>query len=176
MNKIKDFFARYGGTIGRILINHIAMSIFGLLVGIAAYGIHPLLYWGACVLGVGMYMFLLYMVMWELGAKENVEVEYGRCPLDKLKGLKISLVTNSVFIIVALVAIIFSFFNLGVADTIAVPMKMFVLSIYLPFFTTFKTFYPLLLLTIIPEVVDCALSYWAGVSGKKCIFPDKKKK
>ncbi|MBQ7412239.1 MAG: hypothetical protein IJW10_04995, partial [Clostridia bacterium] len=101
MNKIKDFFARYGGTIGRILVNHIAMSIFGLLVGIAAYGIHPLLYWGACVLGVGMYMFLLYMVMWELGAKENVEVEYGRCPLDKLKGLKISLVTNSVFIIVA---------------------------------------------------------------------------
>ena len=63
MNKIKDFFARYGGTIGRILVNHIAMSIFGLLVGIAAYGIHPLLYWGACVLGVGMYMFLLYMVM-----------------------------------------------------------------------------------------------------------------
>lgn len=176
MEKIAKFFKNYSGIIGKILVNHIAMSIFGLMVGLAAYGIHPVLYWGAMLLGVGMYMFLLYMVMWELGAKESVEVEYGREKRDNLKGLKISLVTNSLFIALGLAALICSFFASGVAGTIALPMQMFVHSIYLPLFTTFSGFFPMLLIVMIPELACSALSYWAGVSGKPCLFPDKKRK
>ena len=45
MNKIKDFFKDYGGVIGKIFINHIAMSIFGLMVCPAALAINKVLYW-----------------------------------------------------------------------------------------------------------------------------------
>jgi hypothetical protein len=177
MEKIKNFFVDYNGTIGRIFINHIAMSIFGLLTGLGAYGVHPLLYWGAMLLGIGMYMFLLYMIMWELGSKESVEVEYGRMEKSNFKGLIISLVNNSLFILAGLVSVILSFFasTRGVAGSIALPLQVFVHSIYLPLFTTFSGFFPMLLIVLIPELVVSALSYWAGVSGKRCLFPNSQK-
>ena len=183
MNKIKDFFKDYGGVIGKIFINHIAMSIFGLMVCPAALAINKVLYWCACVLGVGMYMFLLYMIMWELGSKEQVDIEYDKTRDDKLRGLKISLVKNSIFIIIAIAVFVLSFCTTEVASGINSVysvlksiMQLFVLSIYFPFLTTFNTFDPILLILIIPEIVCCAVSYWAGVTGKKCLFPDKKKK
>lgn len=183
MAKIKDFFANYGGVIGKIFINHIAMSIFGLMVCPAAFEISVVLYWLACALGVGMYMFLLYMIMWELGSKEQVEIEYDKSKDDKLKGLKISLVKNSIFILMAVAVIVLTFFTTkepsainSVYAGLRYVMQLFVLSIYFPFLTTFNAFDPILLILIIPEIVVCAVSYWAGVTGKKCLFPDKKKK
>ncbi len=180
---IKDFFVTYGGVIGKLVINHIAMSIFGLMVCPATFAINKVLYWCACVLGVGMYMFLLYMVMWELGSKEQVDAEYGKVSDDKLKGLKISLVKNSIFIIIAILVFILSFCITpevsavnSVYGALKSVMQLFILSIYLPFLTTFSGFDAILLILLIPEIVCCAVSYWAGVTGKKCLFPDKKKK
>ncbi|MBO5374437.1 MAG: hypothetical protein J6A54_03190 [Clostridia bacterium] len=182
MNKIKEFFRAYGGVIGKIIINHIAMSIFGLMVCFPTAK-SPVLFWGASILAIGMYMFLLYMIMWELGAKESVEVEYGRMKRDNFKGLKISLVTNSLFILISILIFILSFFETSEASglnsfmyVLVWIMELFVESMYLPIVASCSNFTLIFLLLIIPELVCCALSYWAGVSGKKCLFPDKKKK
>ncbi len=183
MNKIKEFFVDYGGIIGKILVNHIAMSIFGLIVGIATLGINKVLFWCAGVLAVGMYAFLLYMVMWELGAKEQVSVEFGKAGLDKLKGLKIALVTNSLFILISILVFVLSFCTTPEASvinsvyaTLDSIMRLFIHSIYLPITSVSGGFSLIFLILVIPELVVCAVSYWAGVTGKRCLFPDKKKK
>lgn len=184
MNKIKDFFSKYGGVIGKIIINHIAMSIFGLMVCFPTVG-KPVLFWGACILAIGMYMFLMYMIMWELGAKEQVDIEYGRMKKDKLMGLKISLVANSLFIVISILIFILSFVVTdepsgvnNVYSVLAASMQLFFQSIYMPIITVaYKANFTLIcLLMTIPGILCCTLSYLAGVSGMKCIFPDKKKK
>ena len=118
--------------------------------------------------------------MWELGSKNNVKrYDNGEKP-DKLLGLKISLVKNSVFILVAILILVFSLFTtedasgmnsfLGILKSI---MVLFFDSMYMPVFTVCQ-FSAIFLILIIPEILCCTLSYLAGLSGMKCIFPDKK--
>ena len=63
MNKIKEFFNEYGKIVSKILINHIAMSIFGLMVCLCTKTMNNVLFWIAGVFATLLYMFLLYMVM-----------------------------------------------------------------------------------------------------------------
>lgn len=180
MNKIKEFFNEYGKIVSKILINHIALSIFGLMVCLCTKTMNTVLFWVAGVFATLLYMFLLYMVMWELGARHNVKrYEEGEKP-DKLLGLKISLVKNSVFILVAILIIVFSLFTTDDASamnsflaTLKSVMVLFFDSMYMPIFTVCQ-FSAIFLILTIPEILCCTFSYLAGLSGMKCIFPDKK--
>ena len=181
MNKIKEFFKEYGSIISKILINHIAMMIFGIIVLIAAKGINDVLFHIAGVVAILMYMFLLYMIMWELGSKDSVRVETQRMKRDNLLGLKISLVANAIFIVMAVVLLILSFFITegesginNVCGVIKIILHYF-FGMYLSITYLAPSFYAIYLIVIIPAIVCCTLSYIAGVSGKKCLFPDKKK-
>ncbi len=180
MNKIKEFFSEYGKIVSKILINHIAMTVFGIIVLISTSK-SRVLFHASGALAILMYMFLLYMIMWELGAQNKVRVEAGRIKKDRWLGLKISLVANSLFILVSLVEMILWFFVTpdavtGVNNACGV-LKIimnYVYGMYLSISSLAPNFGAMHLLLAIPAILCCTLSYLAGLSGMKCIFPDKK--
>ena len=73
INQIKEFLSKNGRYIIRLYLNQIAMSIFGLMVitGAATIGEieDDLFIFLASVLAAGLYLFLIYAMMWEAGAK-----------------------------------------------------------------------------------------------------------
>ena len=180
MNKIKEFFSEYGKIVSKIIINHIAMTVFGIIVLISTSK-SRVLFHASGALAILMYMFLLYMIMWELGAQNKVRVEAGRIKKDRWLGLKISLVANSLFILVSLVEMILWFFVTpdavtGVNNACGV-LKIimnYVYGMYLSISSLAPNFGAMHLLLAIPAILCCTLSYLAGLSGMKCIFPDKK--
>ncbi len=180
MNKIKEFFGEYGKIVSKILLNHVAMTVFGIIVLISTSK-SKWLFHTSGVLAILMYMFLLYMIMWELGSQNKVRVDAGRLKRDRLLGLKISLVANSVFILIALVEFVLWFFTTpdvvtgvnNVYGTIKVIMN-YIYGMYLSISSLAPNFGAMHLLLAIPSILCCTFSYMAGLAGMKCIFPDKK--
>ena len=69
MIKIKEFFEINGKYVIRLYLNQIVMSVFSLIVIGAASMQSNALHWLASFLAVGLYLFLIYSMMWEGGAK-----------------------------------------------------------------------------------------------------------
>lgn len=181
MNKIKDFFREYAGIIGKIIVNHIAMAIFGIIV-LVATGKSKLLFHAAGVLSIGMYMFLLYMIMWELGAKHSVKTYAEGEKKDKLLGLKISLVASSAFILISALEFILYFFTTADMESavnnvwgVLRIIMQYVYGMYLSVSSLMLSFPASHILLALPAIICCTLSYLAGLSGMRCIFPDRKK-
>jgi len=68
---MKDFFAKNGKAIIKLYVNQIAMSVFGVMViiGFAGANGNDALILAASALSVGLYLFIIYSMMWESGAK-----------------------------------------------------------------------------------------------------------
>ena len=178
MNKFKEFIGEYGKIVSKILINHVAMTVFGIIVLISTSK-SALLFHLSGVVAILMYMFLLYMIMWELGAQDKVRVDAGRAKKDSLLGLKISLVANSAFILVSLVEMVLWFFRTpdavtgvnNICGTLKIIMN-YVYGMYLSISSLAPNFGAMHLLLSLPAIICCTFSYLAGLSGMKCIFPD----
>ncbi|MCL2812997.1 MAG: hypothetical protein FWD23_00200 [Oscillospiraceae bacterium] len=63
-----EIFSVNGKAVGKLYINQIAMSVFGIMV-ILATAQNDLLVLFASFLAVGLYLFIIYSMMWEQGAK-----------------------------------------------------------------------------------------------------------
>ena len=111
MTKLKDFILNNLNMVSKIWANHFGMMIFGLVVLLTTKLMNNnLLFHCSGVLAMLMYMFLLYMVMWQRGAEDKIKVDAGRIEKNKLYGLYVSLITYSLFIIIAIVIFVLSFF------------------------------------------------------------------
>lgn len=58
-----------GYTVAKLYINQIAMSIFGVMVIMAASSQSDLLIFLASLLSIGLYLYIIYSMMWDEGAK-----------------------------------------------------------------------------------------------------------
>jgi len=68
--QMKEFWAVIGYSVVKLYINQIAMSVFGLMViGYAGGQEGILLLFLASVLSIGLYLFIIYSMMWDAGAK-----------------------------------------------------------------------------------------------------------
>lgn len=67
---MREFFKKNGKSVIMLYVNQIAMSVFGLMV-IGAAGLQEgnLLLFLASVLSIGLYLYIIYSMMWEAGAK-----------------------------------------------------------------------------------------------------------
>lgn len=64
---MKDFFEVNSKSVLKLYINQIAMSVFGIMV-IMGLGRNELLVGLTSLLSVGIYLFIIYNMMWEAGA------------------------------------------------------------------------------------------------------------
>ena len=66
-----EFFAVNGRAVAKLYVNQIAMSVFGIMVVIGFAGAQEgnTLLVLASILAIGLYLYIIYSMMWEQGAK-----------------------------------------------------------------------------------------------------------
>ncbi|MBP5208184.1 MAG: hypothetical protein J6330_06980 [Clostridia bacterium] len=83
----------------KLFMYQIVMAVFGLVTVMATSSSVPLMIVCA-VLGIGLYVFLIYNQMWELAAKDRIRADAGRYEYNAFKPLLLALaagIPNIVF-------------------------------------------------------------------------------
>ncbi len=155
----------------KLAVNQIAMTIFGLLLSAATFSNKSILL-ATGVLSAVFYLYLVYTAAWDIGARDKIKIDGGRMKKIKLKGLYLALLSNSVIILLSLIALIC--FYLGeynklqwAVNTTAVTYNIAWLlnGMYISlmsFGNIIPLKYYLMLLSVIPALITSALAYTAG--------------
>jgi len=177
------FFKQHSYDIVKLFINQIGIAIFGLVLTMASammqdkYGDTL----GICVsvFSVLFYLYLVYVLIWDLGAKDKIRIDAGRLAYDRFHGFKLMLFAQipSLFFAALLwlgaifMAIGGGFFNSlgGVFYSIGLPLAWGLDAMYLGLmdlvFNRDMHFLCALLFTLtsLPALGVCALGYVLGV-------------
>ncbi len=199
-----QFIKNNSYNIGRHIITQVGLLIFANVLSVAAStfskvqgaayasenAFNPLLL-GVSIFSVLFYMFLLYTMMWEQGAKDIIRIEAGRMKKDKLLGAKISFFANIPNLILwglMLIGFVFGFTALasfewaqglfGVVHIIAGLLESMFTGIIKVFLTGTLATDALIcvfayLLAILPSMLACFLGYLSGMKNFR-LFSFKK--
>lgn len=105
MQDFIDFIKDNSYNMVKMFIYQFGMTVFGLTLSLATASNDTLLLIAGCF-SVLFYMYLLYTMTWELGAKDRVRIDSGRVTAMPLKGLYISIGANTINIILGLLIVI----------------------------------------------------------------------
>ncbi|MEE0836242.1 MAG: hypothetical protein U0M08_07535 [Clostridia bacterium] len=165
----------------KMIVNQLGMMIFGLVLSMATSQ-NDTLFLLASIFSVCFYMFLVYTVGWELGAKDKVRLDGGRIAYTPFKGVLISLAANSLNLILGILIVIGYYFldpscrithealspvwaaNLyGTASVIA----RFIEAMYIGIIQTYSPYNPIIFVLIVfPAVIFSGLGYFLAIKGK----------
>ena len=109
---MKRFFEDGLDVIIKMAVTQLGMTMFGIMVT-AATVIVPqfankernVLSLIASIAATAMYLFLIYIHIWDKGAKDKIKIDGGRMQKQDLKGLYFSLVANALNILLGIVAL-----------------------------------------------------------------------
>ncbi len=167
------------------IANQIGMAMFGLMLSMAAsMATGKTENAGILMLVVGIfsalfYLFLLYTLSWDYGAKEKIRVDGKRLKYQPLKGLYFSLCANAVNILLG-IAIVISYLcvSMGAEEVtltqILMQISLFLQAMYSGIIGYINSFVPfasplipaLYLLIILPSLAVCTWGYYFGVNDK----------
>lgn len=101
---MKDFFSRYSYGIIKMFVNQFAISLFGsvLAMAMAAVG-NDILTLIVSIFAIIFYLYLIYAMTWEIGAKDKISVDVGKKEYRPFTGLLMALVANIPNFIIAIV-------------------------------------------------------------------------
>lgn len=92
---MKGFFQKYSYSIIKMFVNQFAISLFGLILAMLTTAVdHTVLTIVASAFSIAFYLFLIYTMTWEIGAKDRIAVDYGKMKYRPHTGLLMSLVAN----------------------------------------------------------------------------------
>ena len=115
---MKEFFNKYSYSMVKMFVNQIAISIFGLMLSMATTNAKStVLSIVVSAFAILFYLFLLYTLVWEIGAKDKISVDTGKKEYKPMTGLWMSLVANIPNLLFALIFAVSQPFvsNVGVA-------------------------------------------------------------
>ncbi len=125
MNTLKEFFLANSAQFRKFWVNQIAISLLGVMITMPMLTLeknHPEIgAWPELLAALfcgGFFCFLIYDVMYALGAKDYIRVTHQNAEPDRLKALKICVLAYLPTIIVTLCAAIFRV--TGLADAYGV--------------------------------------------------------
>ena len=176
---MKKFFHDYSYSIVKMFINQIAIAIFGTSLTFATVSAHGnsesfdtftliVSIFSAC-----FYLFLIYNIAWEIGAKDKIAVDVKKKPYRPYIGIVLSLLANIPnFILVAIYAAT-SISGAVQAKSIVRIISCFANGMYFGLLTVVKIFFNgewlqlqvfwvSFLIAIIPAVFTAALAYFLG--------------
>ena len=172
---MKNFFSKYSYGIIKMFVNQFAISIFGAVLSMAtdAAGNKALTIVVSCF-AILFYLFLIYTMTWEIGAKDRIHVDMGKKEYRPHTGLVMSLLANTPNIIIAVLFTIASPFmatatwagNLAAGASVA---TVFIQGMYLGCITSIQiagvalnklwwTYF----LIIVPSLVTSWVAYYLG--------------
>ena len=105
---MKDFFGKYTYSTVKMFINQFAISIFGSVLSLATSAAqNRLLSMAVSGFAVAFYLFLIYTMTWEIGAKDRIRIDSGKAGKFTLKGALLASVANIVNLFLAIFVIVF---------------------------------------------------------------------
>ena len=170
---MKDFFKSRSYDMVKMFLNQFAISLFGLVLAVATNNKKPQLRNITSVFSILFYLFLLYVMTWELGFKDKISVDLGKKPRRPLTGLMISLcanIPNFFFAVCITLGKLFpdiSFFSkLG---GLSVGAALFSEGMYTGLLankiwgSALNSYWWVWFLVTVPAMATCALAYWLGL-------------
>ena len=88
-----NFFKENSYSIVKLFLNQIGLTVFGTMLCMATQDNTALLI-GSSVLSIGMFLFLNYTAVWEIGGKDKIRIDGGRLAPSPLKGVLIAVCAN----------------------------------------------------------------------------------
>ncbi len=179
-SKICKFTKDNSGTVGKIIIHQIGLTIFGFLL-YSAFGDAGT----AASVGVGafsalFYLVLLYVLSWDIGAKDKIRIDGGRMKLNPFKGAGTALLASIPNLFLGILALLGyllaspSVFGQVCANIYAIAhiLGTFLNCMYMgiadPIGLTAKPFY--ILIVSVPAILVCGLGYFLGTKEKLGVF------
>ena len=168
--RFKLFFKSNSDMIVKLYVHQFGLTVFGyLLYSAASASKNKPLVLGLGIFSALFYLFLLYVLSWDVGAKDKIRIDGGRLVRDKLKGSKVAVIGMLPNLFVATLALLgFAMQGLGawaksiygIAQIIGVFMNSMYIGIdeYIGFATN-----PLYLYVIcLPAIAVCGVGYLLG--------------
>lgn len=171
---MKNFWSENGYNVIKIFLNQIALSMLGFVMAMATQSAHIAMRVIVGIVCVVFYLWILYVMMYEMGQKDGIKIQSGRLHYSKLKGFWISLLANVPNIIIGVLTFIggLCFEMIGVTVKSWAAELYFVSNaigkvieaVYLPIISAVlrDEYWPLLITPILPIVV-CTVAYRLGV-------------
>lgn len=174
---MKDFFKKRSYDVIKMFLNQFATAIFGFVLALAAgKAKNPTLRNITSVFAILFYLFLLYTMTWEIGFRDKIPVEKGRMERKPLTGLWISLCANALNILLALLIMLASLFNVsffstvgGISASVAVLLEGMFTGLLANQIngTPLNSQWWMYFLIVLPSLVTCTVAYILGLRDKK---------
>ncbi len=169
-------------TVVRMLIYQFGIAILGIILSVATATRQQLMLM-VSIYALLFYVILLYMATWEDGAKEGIRHDAGIARVDRLMGLKLSLVANIPNYVIALLLLIGHLFGAvwteaAWAQTIFIvahaigavweSMYLGIINTLIPAGNSMSYLYIIAYaLTPLPSIAACTLGYFLGSHNKR---------
>ena len=168
-----DLYRKQGYQVVRLCLYQFGMTLFGLVVSMATMSKnnpYSPLFLGAGAFSALFYLYLVYMLVYELGQKDGIRIEAGKRQYKPLTGFWLALAANSLNILLGVLSFIGKIVYdingaqwagelYGVSNMIA----KFIQGMYVALLTLIKDASYANLLTPIPGIIVCTLAYILGV-------------
>ena len=100
---MKDLFSNYSYSMVKMYVNQFAISIFGAVLAMATTAAaNDTLSIIVSIFAILFYLFLIYTMTWEIGAKDRISYDVGKKPKRPHTGLLLSLFANVPNLLLAL--------------------------------------------------------------------------
>ncbi len=192
---MKAFFHDYLYSSVKMLVNQLAISIFGVVLAMAAMAAKSdTLTVVVSIFSIIFYLFLIYTMTWEIGAKDRVSVDIGKKPYRPHTGVLIALVANIPnFVIAFLYALGYSAMGekvwAGSMNAVLTAISALTMGMYRGFlsvwtigeFSAFRYWWSYFLI-ILPCLITAWVAYFAGFKNFRMVAsyfnkkPDQGKK
>ena len=166
-----NFIREHSYTIVKMIINQIGLTFFGLVLAFATSTNETLLL-VTSIFSICFYLFLLYTMTWEVGAKEKIRIDSGRATKKPFTGLLIALCANLINLLMGIILCVTKLF-IAEGDMSSIAFKInqiinaaarFLEAMYLGVIVLFSPYNPIIFLLIpLPSIAVCGLAYWAGL-------------
>ena len=192
---MKKFFHDYSYTVVRMLINQIAIAIFGTSLAVATVTAHgdadsfDVFTLVVSIFSACFYLFLIYNLSWTVGAKDRISVDVKKKPYRPYLGLVLSLIANIPNLILVAINAIATFTGAKTVESIAEILSRFLNGMYWGTMTVVRIFYDgewiqlqcfwvSFLVAVLPAVLTSGLAYYLGHKNFKFFgfITDKKPK
>ena len=164
---MKKFFHDYSYSTIKLFVTQLAISIFGIALFSATFWTHETLCLILSIFAVAFYLFLIYLPVWEIGAKDRISVDVGKKHYRPHTGLLIGLCANIPNLVLAVLSIFAPETVITIAKLIQGMYWGLISMIKLPFglgeeYLAVSHFEVTYFVIVIPALVTCWIAYYLG--------------
>lgn len=154
-----------------MIVNQFAIAIFGIALFVPTFKELDTLCLIASAFSVMFYLFLIYILVWEVGAKDRISVDVGKKPRRIHLGLWLSFLANIPNLVLAVLCLFNN--NIRVISTLFNGMYWgLIRKIQLPLgtdgvFVPISEFWSTYFIIMVPALLTCWLGYYLGYKNFK---------